>query len=42
MWLLVNFKPIFFEDAYRLTQPTFTCSKSTTEILEKGRKYVQS
>ena len=25
-----------------LTQPTFTCSKSTTETIEKGMKYVQS
>ena len=24
-----------------LSQPTFTCSKSTIETLEKGQKYVQ-
>ena len=24
------------------TQPTFTCSKSTIETLEKGVRYVQS
>ena len=24
------------------TQPAFTCSKSTTETLEQGAKYVQS
>ena len=27
---------------YGVTQLTFTCSKSTTEILEKGLKYVES
>ena len=26
----------------QITQLTFTCSKSTTETLEKGLKYVQS
>ena len=26
----------------KLAQQTFTCSKSTTETLEKGVKYVQS
>ena len=24
------------------TQPTFTCSKLTIEVLEQGKKYVQS
>ena len=27
---------------YKHTQLTFTCSKSTTEILKKGVKYIQN
>ena len=29
-------------DAYATSQPAFTCSKLTIEILEQGVKYVQS
>ena len=38
MRLIVNLKPICFEDAYKWTQLIFTCSKLTTEILEKSEK----
>ena len=29
-------------ETFRMSQPTFTCSKSTVETLEKGGKYVKS
>ena len=35
-----NFKLKFSQ--YFLSQPAFTCSKSTIETLEQGVKYVQS
>ena len=31
-----------FNALWRVTQPTFTCSKLTIETLEQGVKYVQS
>ena len=37
----INKKASFFQN-YTATQLTFTFSKSTTEPLEKGEKYVQS
>ena len=30
------------EEKWHIIQQTFTCSKSTTETLEQGVKYVQS
>ena len=35
-------KTLYFTYSTRQTQLTLTCSKSTTETLEKGVKYVQS
>ena len=32
----------FISNVFRSSQLTFTCSKLTTETLEKGVKYVQS
>ena len=34
--------PFYKELRHIMTQPAFTCSKLTIEILEQGVKYVQS
>ena len=39
---LSQFILLWFLDSQVHTQPTFTCSKSAIETLEKGVKYVES